>query len=63
MVSAAALLRVKRERDTLLWVLTLILAVGLNKPNRPERAQRVEGPKRKDFFDYKMRQAGERDDK
>jgi len=57
MVSATALLRVKRERDTLLWVLTLILAGKL--PARPERAQRVEG---RPMFDYKMRQAGERDE-
>lgn len=58
MVSAAALLRLKRERDTLLWVLTLILAGKLPPP----RAKATPAPKGAPMFDYKMRQAGERDE-
>ncbi len=54
MVSAKVLLRVKRERDTLLWLLTLLLAAKL--PARATSA-RPGG-----MFDYKMRQAGERDE-
>lgn len=55
MVSAASLLRVKRERDTLLWVLTLMLAGKM-----PARAAHVRKPRL--MFDYKMKQAGERDE-
>lgn len=57
MVSAAALLRVKRERDTLLWVLTLLLA-GKMRASPEQVRKRARAP----MFDYKMRQAGERDD-
>lgn len=57
MVSAASLLRLKRELDTVYWVLALMLAA---QAKAQPRAAQVRKPRA--MFDYKMRQAGERDD-
>lgn len=62
MVPASMLLRMRRELETVYWILALMLA----QQQRPERAQRVEGPKPKprqrNTFDWRKRQAGDRDD-
>jgi len=59
MVSAQALLRVRRELDTLWWVVMALLAQSA-KPAPAPRAHVAKKPA--PMFDYKMRQAGERDD-
>ena len=64
MVSAATLLRVKRERDCLLWLLTLVLAGKLPGPRARAPAPPsavIRAGKPRAVFDFKMRQAGERD--
>ena len=57
MVSAASLLRVKRELETVYWILALFLAA---QAKAQPRAAHVAKPRA--MFDYKMRQAGERDE-
>lgn len=56
MVTAKALLRLKRELDTVYWILALFLAQAA--PPKPV----VQVHKPREMFDYKMRQAGERDE-
>jgi hypothetical protein len=53
MVSAAALLRMKRERDSLLWALAALLSLATPKAKQKPRAR--------EMFDWRKLQAGEKD--
>lgn len=52
MVSAAALLRMKRERDSLLWALAALLSLATPKA-RPR-------PRAREMFDWRKAQANDR---
>lgn len=57
MVSAACALRLKRELDTVYWILALFLAAQAKAQPRVAHVRRP-----REMFDYKMKQAGERDE-
>lgn len=63
MVSAAMALRLKRQLEQCEWALAQFVAMyAYPRAFMEKAAHAAPAPKPREMFDYKMRQAGERDD-